>query len=325
MPSAHSPCRRWCLLVLLVCLPFTAAWPAEDDKAARLERLRQQIQTLRSALNDSRGQQQLLRRQLQRVEKELGRLSRALHKTRQELAGQHKALLRLRSRRGTLRQNLSRQKEALRQQVLAAYAMGRQGELKIILNQQDPAVIGRTLAYYDYFNRARAQQIAAIQGSLDELASLEERIASESQRLEALSERQQRQMADKQAHLQQRQRVLAKLEAEIRTKEQRLAQYLQDERRLARLLDQLQAALSDIPPEEGDVRPFAALKGQLGWPTKGRISARYGERRFRDSKLKWQGIMIRAAEGAPVRSIHHGRVAFADWLRGFGLLIIIDH
>ncbi len=325
MPSAHSPCRRWCLLVLLVCLPFTAAWPAEEDKAARLAQLRQQIQALRSALNDSRGQQQQQRHQLQRVEKELGRLSRALRKTRQELAGQRKALLRLRDRRGTLRRNLSRQKEALRRQVLAAYAMGRQGELKIILNQQDPALIGRVLAYYDYFNRARAQQIADIRGSLDELASLEERIANESRRLEALSERQQRQMANKQTHLRQRQGVLAKLEAEIRTKEQRLEQYLQDERRLARLVDQLQEALSDIPPEEGDVRPFAALKGRLGWPAKGRISARYGERRFRDSKLKWQGVMIRAAEGAPVRSIHHGRVAFADWLRGFGLLIIIDH
>ncbi len=325
MPSAHSPCRRWCLLVLLVCLPFTAAWPGGDDKAARLERLRQQIQALRSVLNDSRGQQQLLRRQLQQVEKELGRLSRALRNTRQELAKQRQALLALRKRRSALRHNLSRQKEALRRQVLAAYAMGRQGELKIILNQQDPAVIGRALTYYDYFNRARAHQIGAIQGSLDELSALEERIGRESRRLSALSERQQRQMADKQSHVQQRRQVLASLEAEIRTKEQRLEQYIQDERRLARLLNQLQEALSDIPPEKGDVQPFAALKGQLGWPTKGRISAHYGERRFRDSKLKWQGVMIRAAEGAPVRSIHHGRVAFADWLRGFGLLIIIDH
>ncbi len=312
------------LLVLLVALPLGTT-RADEDQAARLERLRQQIQALRHTLNESRGQQRALRAELQRAEKEIGRLSRALGETRHQLKRQRRELESLHKRRRDRQADLARQKAVLRRQLLAAYAMGRQGDLKIILNQRDPAAIGRTLTYYDYFNRARSRHIAAIRTGLAELAALERQIEEESVRLQALSRRQQRQVADKQAQLKRRRQVLARLEAEIHTKEQRLAQYLQDERRLARLLDQLQGVLSDIPPEEGDIRPFASLKGRLPWPVTGKLAARFGQRRVQGSRLKWQGVLIRAPEGRPVRSIHHGRVAFADWLRGFGLLIIVDH
>ena len=323
--SARPAARCLWPWLLLVLLPW-AAWAAgDDDKAARLEALRQQIQTLRKALNEDRGQQRVLRQRLQRAEKEIGRLSRSLRETRARLSERRQALADLRRRRDVRQRELEQHRDLLRRQVVAAYAMGRQGDLKIILNQQDPAAIGRALTYYDYFNRARAEQIAVIRRHLQAVAELEAEIDRETRRLERLSRRQARQMAEKETRLAERRQVLAKLEQAIRTKEQRLQAYLEDERRLTRLLDQIQEALTDIPSEEGDMLPFAALKGRLALPVQGRVSARFGQRRLRSGRLKWQGVLLSAQEGTAVRSIHHGRVAFADWLRGFGLLIIIDH
>lgn len=295
------------------------------DKAARLEALRNKIRQLQASLSKTRDRQQVLRQQLKSTEKEIGRLSRSLKKTRRQLRQQKQDLEALRNRYQQQRKALSRQREALQQQILASYTMGRQGYLKIILNQQDPAQIGRTLAYYDYFNRARARQIEQIQSRLKEIATLEERINHETAALQNLSDRQESQMGEKEQQRARRQAILVKLDGEIRTKEQRLQAFLQDEKDLARLLSQLQTVLSDIPPDAGEERPFPAAKGRLLWPARGKISARFGSRRKNAGKLRWQGVIISAAEGEAVRSVHAGRVAFADWLRGFGLLVIIDH
>ncbi len=316
---------RFYLILLMMCLAWVPVSQGDDDQAARLERLRQQIQALQLTLNGQRDQQQQLRRQLQTAEKALGRLSRALKETARRLQRQISRLQRLRIQYRQQQQDLSRQRAMLARQMLAAYAMGRQSYLKIILNQQDPAVIGRTLAYYDYFNRARVTRMRAINVRLKEIQTLELAIHHETERLATLTKQQQRQLVSQQQFRRRRHQVLVKLDAEIHGKEQRLQQFLQDERRLRRLLGQLQQALSDIPPEAGYRGSFASLKGRLNWPAKGRILTRFGQRRRSSGKLKWQGVLIAAPPGAEVHSIHSGRVAFADWLRGFGLLIILDH
>ncbi len=300
---------------------------------AELQRLRRQIQALRDTLNQSRGRQQALRRELQEAEQAIGSLSRELSRTRRELSALREELQDLRARHQAARRDLERQKELLRRQLLAAYVMGRHSDLKIVLNQEDPAAIGRVLVYYDYLNRARAERIDAVRRGLAEVARLEQRIEAESRRLQALAQTQQRQVAQRRRQHERRRQVLAKLEAQIHTQEQRLARYLEDERRLRRLVeqlaqryaDQLREAMTGTLPEAGEVQPFARLKGRLPWPVAGTLRARFGERRLQGGRLKWQGVLIAAEEGTPVRSIHHGRVVFADWLRGFGLLLIIDH
>jgi len=322
--DSGAGCR--CYFILLVmCLAWVPVSQGDDDQAARLERLRQQIQTLQLSLNGQRDQQQQLRHKLQTAEKALGRLSRALKGTARSLQRQSRRLQQLQKQHRQQQQDLSRQRAMLARQMLAAYAMGRQSYLKIILNQQDPAEIGRTLVYYDYFNRTRVVRIQQINARLREIRTLEQAISRETERLAALTKQQQRQWASQQQLRRRRHQVLVKLDAVIQGKEQRLQLFLQDERRLRRLLGQLQQALSDIPPEAGHRGSFASLKGKLSWPTKGRILTRFGQRRRSSGKLKWQGVLIAAPPGAEVHSIHSGRVAFADWLRGFGLLIIMDH
>jgi len=297
----------------------------ETDQTARLEALRKKIQHLKSSLNNTRDKQRALRQQLKLIETEIGRLSLSLQVTNKQLRHQGKELKRLKSQYQVQQKALSQQRRALKQQILTGYSMGRQGYLKIILNQQDPAQIGRTLAYYDYFNRARATQINRINLQLEEISNLEQKISRDTVRLKTLSGRQKSQMTEKERHRRKRHDVLVKLDKDILTKSQRLKNFLQDEQDLVKLLTQLQAALSDIPPDAGEDSPFTAFKGRLIWPAKGRISAHYGTRRQNTGKLKWQGVMISAPEGEEVYSVHQGRVAFADWLRGFGLLVIIDH
>ncbi len=118
--------------------------------------------------------------------------------------------------------------------------------------------------------------------------------------------------------------MLARLDAEIQTREQDLESLLQDERSLAELVQKLRDALAAEPAEPTDLAPFASLKGKLPWPVEGRVVARFGTHR-RDGSLPWRGVVIDAPEGSEVRSIYSGRVVFADWMRGFGLLVIVDH
>ena len=122
----------------------------------------------------------------------------------------------------------------------------------------------------------------------------------------------------------ERKKVVRSLKAEIKSKGQQLDGLLADEQELKSLLQALTEALSDIPAAPGDHKPFAKLKGKLKWPTSGRRLKAYGESR-RIGSLRWQGVVIAGKEGQEVKAVSHGRVAYADWLRGYGLLLIIDH
>jgi septal ring factor EnvC (AmiA/AmiB activator) len=223
-----------------------------------------------------------------------------------------------------LRLQLDQHRQVLVVQLRTAYTMGRQEKLKILLNQQDPAVVSRMLVYYDYLNGARFEQMELIRQKLDKLARLERQASEEKQRLDqlhAIEEAEQRQLEQVR---QERQRLIVELNRQLQSKEQELAGLQANEKQLQTLLHELQQALTDIPMDTAADNPFATRKGKLPWPAKGRLEASFGAIR-QVGKLRWDGVLIGAAEGQEVRSVHYGRVAFADWLRGFGLLLIIDH
>lgn len=343
-PAANRGCwfaralRAVVLLWLFCSLPLSVdAAPSSDagtarnagqDKAAKLEVLRRTIKELRTSLDKARGMQSELRAQLRTTEVTIGNVSLALKKLDKELRQKNTELRGLRARRDEARAALELQRQALAQQILASYAMGRQGHLKIILSQQEPSSIGRMLTYYDYFNRARAARIGEIDQRLAEIDVLQHAIAQQAETLEQLHGEQTGQLQALQESRGTRRQILVKLGGEIKTKQQKLEALLQDERNLSELVIKLRRALADIPadspPGPGDAAPFASHKGKLSWPARGKITARYGSNRTVGS-LTWRGVMIGAEEGGEVKAIYRGRVAFADWLRGFGLLIIVDH
>ena len=317
-----------CLLLAGPCCVTTPAVaessPADTaEQQRRLHQLRARIASIQEGLEAARGERDQVNEQLRESEREIGRVARKLR----VLGGR---LKRLEDELGTLRdteraqtRSLDSERAALSSQVRAAYAMGRQERIKIMLNQQDPAVISRVLAYYDYLNRERAQRMERIRVRLEALNDTRRSIDSRQARLQGLRDRA---IADRD-RLQEAQRlrreVIARLARRIRDQGRQLAELRDDEKELQRLLKSLQEALADIPDNAHLARPFGSLRGRLDWPARGVIANAFGTPKI--GSLRWDGVMIAAKEGIEVMAVHSGRVAFADWLRGFGLMLIIDH
>jgi septal ring factor EnvC (AmiA/AmiB activator) len=213
---------------------------------------------------------------------------------------------------------------SLARYVRAAYATGRQDQFKLLLNQENPATLSRALTYYAYFNRERSERIRALATDLEELADIKESISRDTLRIAALREQKSaaRQRLDGQRR--RRREVVDQLTKELGTQASRLERLKQDEENLAKLVAALAKELADIPQVEIRQVPFRTLKGKLPWPSVGTIRYGFGTPRA-NGDLSWKGVLVTAQPGTPVHAVSHGRVAFADWLRGFGLLMIIEH
>lgn len=304
-----------------------AAVPAADAKAkaAELEQLRARLKDLRSDLDAARGRKGSVQEQLRQSEQEIGRATRALARIDQDLATGAARLTSLQDQEQSQQAAIAAQRAGLANQVRAAYLLGRQEPIKLLLNQEDPARLDRALAYYGYLNRARVARIAAVQTQVQALKTLEAQIMQENSHLQELRAQQVVEAESLRKTRQERQALLATVSAEIQDKGSQLTRMEQDERSLQGLLKDLQQALTDFPDAAAaNSQPFARLKGQLPLPVRGRVVTRFGATRG-DGMPPAHGLLIEAAEGSAVRAVARGRVAFADWLRGFGLLIIIDH
>lgn len=315
------------LAAVLLSLLLTAqaacadAADAEQQRAA-LERLRSQIAGLQDEIAAKRSARSGLTNTLHSADQEIARAAQQLRRLDQELAQQRERLLGLEAERAAQAQALLGHRAALAAQARAAYAMGRQERLKILLNQQDPATVSRAMVYYDYLSRARARKMALIREQLGQLADTEDAIRQEEQRLAALRAQRSDELAQMEAAQQQRRSLVEALARELADQGEQLQRLQADERDLEGLLERLEQVLADIPLDQPQAA-FAEQRGRLAWPARGQLLARFGTPRL--GRLRWDGVMIGAAEGQEVRAVHHGRVAFADWLRGFGLLLIIDH
>ncbi|MDX9739633.1 MAG: peptidoglycan DD-metalloendopeptidase family protein [Gammaproteobacteria bacterium] len=305
-------------------LPAQAADEARERQ--RLEDLRREIGKLSDTLSGDRDRQAKLREELRKSETEIGRLSRTVRELEERRRVGAAELARLEEERKRADAELAGQRQALERQLVAAYAMGHESHLKIIFNQQDPSRLGRTLQYYEYFNQARIERMESFRVAAEGIAALRAGILEEQEKLEALRAERAQQLAALGEQRETRQRTLARLEHDITSRERRLEALREDERSLTALVDRLRETIRDLPPgfDLPGNASFASLKGKLPWPVQGKIAARFGTSREVE-RMNWRGTLIDAEEGAEVRSIHSGRVVFADWMRGFGLLVIVDH
>ncbi len=310
-------------MLLLSLMMLAQAELPLDAKKEELQQIRGRINALQTELKSAKGQQSELNKKLQAVEQKIGRQARRLRVLGGTLGRQKKQLQQLQQKRDAQEQKLDIHRYLLSRQIRTAYAMGRQERIKILLNQQDPATISRVMVYYDYFNRARTEQLALIQKLISDLQETQADLISETHRLEALQAKELQQQDElKQTQL-ARYEVIKSLFARISSKDQELGGLKKSEHQLKSLMQRLQQELSSLPAEAVSHKSFRALKGRLPWPSKGRLTARFGM--AKGAGLRWDGVVIAGQEGQEVHAVHHGRVAFADWLRGFGLLLIIDH
>lgn len=322
-PLGSRRLRGLIVCVVLVANTAPLATPESDAKEAQLDALRERITGLRAEMRSKSGEKTELTRGLQSSEQQIGRLARKLRVLEGRLMRQRQLLNDLRDEQADQQRALAGQRAALAHQVRAAYAMGRQERLRILLNQQDPATVSRMMVYYDYLNRARAEKMRAIRQRMSDLAETEKDIQREELMLAQLHDEQQRELAALNRSQVERQAVVAQLTRELQDQGQQLDRLQTDERELKTLIRGIEEALADIPAEHPQQQRFARLRGQLPWPAAGRITYTFGAPKL--GSLRWDGVMISAPEGREVRAVHHGRVAFADWLRGFGLLLIVDH
>jgi septal ring factor EnvC (AmiA/AmiB activator) len=319
------PARLRFAAVVLVLLPLLAS--GADAREEQLARVRARLQSLQSELNLTRNQRDAVREEISGLERQIGAALNQLRDTERQLKREEKRLRALHEDAAQQRKQLDRQRDGLARQVRAQYAAGRQEQLKLLLTQQDPALAARVLTYYRYLHRARAERIVALQSGLTELRETETQLETKQRELQSLRETQRRAKNELDSSRARRGVLLASLDRRAGAQARELERLREDETRLTRLLQEITTAYAELPlPRDvRDVRgPFGTLKGKLTLPAKGRLTARYGEPKA-VGNLKWRGVFLAAEDATAVRAVARGRVAYADWLRGFGLLLILEH
>ena len=304
--------------------------PAEtESQQQRLQQLRQDIKSIRQSLEHSKQDKQRAEQQLRFTEVGISKINHLLLTLDKELQHQQTQLSSLNQKQDLLSKKLTTHTQAIAKHVNASYRLGRQAYLKLLLNQQNPQRVARTLRYYDFYNRARLEQIEMW---LNDTASLRRTRTEISKQTEALKNLRQEQTTEQKQlsalHVQRAQALVA-IKKQIYDKKQELDKLLQNERKLLELVQTITAdgpvnTTMTLPLPGAAQKPFAQLKGQLAWPTRGRLTAKFGSSRD-IGDLKWQGVFISAGTGQPVHAVSSGRIAYADWLKGFGLLVILDH
>lgn len=290
---------------------------------AQLQALRDQIARITRQVSRGQAERDRLTRQLRDTEQSVGKAQAALEDLRQQRQTGAAQRAQLEAQKRRREADLANARSRLAGQLRAAYLTGREEPLKLLLNQKDPGQAGRMFVYYSYFGRARAAQIQSIEADLQKIGQLDGQLQAQDAKLAGLQQMQQAQVSALEQARSQRMQVLASISAQTQTRAERLARLRRQQSDLESLLAQLRRATASLPPQDLGNSPFARLRGKLSRPVAGSIIERYGEERA--GGLKWQGDLFATQRNAPVHAVSQGRVVYADWLAGLGLLIIVDH
>ena len=315
------------LLLLLTVMP-TGTFAQDDGaglakiKEQELEEVRDRISDLKKSMDRSARDRDRLTDDLQKAEVAIAEKRLRLKDIERERAYSAKRLQELDAAIAERQAELALESDHLAAQVRAAYMSGNQEKMKLLLNQRDPAMLGRMMAYYRYFNDYRADNIGAVTARIRELAGMQSEVAAEEARLADLARTRNAELEKLAAAQQERQTLLVSLKDRMAAEGREIERLAAQEKDLARLIAELTSILSDYPITSED--PFSEHRGRLTWPVAGTLLRDFGQPRV-GGELKWNGVVLAAPRGREVRSVYHGRVAFADWLAGMGLLVIVDH
>lgn len=326
--SLFKKCHRYLSIALLsiICAigaSTSALAQSDDDYEQKLQELSRTIDKLQKQLSNTKTSKDKLQQSLQISEQEVSEYTKKIKDIKEALSREKKQLSQYQSNRVGLDKSRKEQQVQINHSIRQAYLLGQQSQIKLLLNQEDPAKMSRMLRYHDYIISAHKEKIDLYIDTIDKINESEANIIASTKRLTLnqakLIERFQT-LKNTQA---KRLRTLTALTKEIRAKGGNLSQLQKDQGRLERLLNEATQALSNIKLPS-DAKPFRTLKGKLPYPSNGRITQYYGQSRL-DGRLRWNGLFISGKSGDQVVSVHHGRVIFSDYLRGHGLLLIIDH
>jgi len=320
--------RPLCGPLLLILAVSAPALGQDDDgglaqiKERELEEVRERISDLKQSMDKSARDRDRLTADLQTAEVAIAEKRLRLKDLERQRAYSAKQMQELDAAIAAREAELDRESQDLAAQLRTAYMSGSQEKLKLLLNQRDPAMLGRMMVYYRYLNEHRAGNITAVSGKIRELAELHSRVAAEEARLGDLAREQQGELEKLAAAQRERESLLQDLKGRLSAEGREIERLAAQEKDLARLIAELTSILSDYPITSEE--PFSEYRGRLTWPVAGTLVRDFGQPRV-GGELKWNGVVLAAPRGREVRAVYHGRVAFADWLAGMGLLVIVDH
>ncbi|KRV89243.1 murein hydrolase activator EnvC [Aeromonas veronii] len=368
---------------LFFCLSFGASKPALAANQ-QLGTMQSQIKEQQQTIKLSKQELAKLNTQLKADEQAISAAAAKLNQTRQQLKQNQQTLATLQKDKLALEVQAKHQKQLLAKQAESAFQAGNHDYLKLLLNQQDPAKLSRSLDYYDYLNKARIEAIDALRATRDKLAKNQQATKETETRLQTLLTEQQEHHQTLLASQQSRAKVRNQLQQSVQDDEQKLTKLVKAEKALKARLEELRRKreeqerreraererlaklkaeqerqrklaeqrraeqqrlaaqqnktvkpaepaeeVASNKPERGSgissAGHYSGLKtnGSLRWPVQGPILISYGSPRT--AQLKWKGTLIGASEGTQVKAVAPGQVVYADWLDGFGMLLVIDH
>ncbi|QDO99990.1 murein hydrolase activator EnvC family protein [Thalassotalea sp. PS06] len=304
----------------LLCLLFSNTGVAAPDKTKQnLDDLKQQIVAEKQSLTKDNKQQQQLQSQLKKDDLAIASNAQKINAISKDKAEVEKQLDKLGKQQADLNRKRQQQEQVLAEQIRSAYYAGHHDYLKLLLNQQDPNEVSRNLTYYQYLNEARVASIDDYKSVIKDLLDVEREQRQQADKLSQLIDEQQQQKQALESNRKQRQATLKQINSKILSSKQRLTKLEEEEKSLIQALARLQA----MQQEAWELNGLGKFKNKLQWPVQGRITHAFGQRK--QGYLRWKGVLMSAPVGKPVYTIHNGTVLFADWLKGYGLVVVIDH
>lgn len=304
--------------------------------AEKIDDIQRQIKYSKQTTAEKKKQRKLLESELEKSEQEIAKSALEVNETKATIAGMRKSLIELQKNNEKLKEEKVKQQELLQQQLISAYMSGQNDLIKLILNQEDLSKVVRANSYYHYLNKARLESIEDLQNTQQQLDANEGELASALASLETIYEQQKQTQDELAAQQAKRDKALRELKQDINYQTAKLAQLNYSEKKLsarikkaaeARQEEELAAAKAQAANsqkgEDKSFSKFASLKGKLAWPIKGKILHSFGSQRT--SQVKWKGIAIAANEGEKVRAVATGKVLFAGYFKGYGMVIALDH
>jgi septal ring factor EnvC (AmiA/AmiB activator) len=310
---------------------------AEDLQTSNeLNKVESDINEVKQDMQRLSQQKDSLLNLLADIEKRYGDTAASLKTLQAQIAQKRQSLDKIGQEMRVYQSEIDKLSKELAGQIRSAYAMGQKDKLKLMLNQQDPALSSRMMVYYDYLNKVRLSRLADMDASVQHLDQLDKQKRVETELLEQNLEQKKSEQAALDEARKQRNELLAQINKDFSSNEQQLSQLQESENRLKSLMTSLslteeELAVDAEPANELSTSTenslelksdFSALKGKLPWPVKGRLAQKFGSSQSEDIR---DGVLIDANEGTEIQAVTRGKVVYAEWLRGYGLLIILDH
>ena len=310
------------LHTIIIGILFFSSVSATWAKDVPLEQLNERIDKVQSDIERNSSRRQDALNDLKSYDEQISETAKSIETHRRSIKRIQARTKELVDQKSRIIHSIGEQQAVLKDEILSAYLIGRQNTLKLVLNQRDPARLSRVLVYYDYFNRAHRTAIELLHDQNQALLDLEKQLARQKTLYEIELKEEETLVLDLQIKQQQRLAFVKRLTQRLKQEKRLLKHLLNNQERLGNLAQNINRKNPSNSKTIGT--SFAKAKGKLHWPVKGQLKQRYGSQRF-NTKLRWKGVLIAASEGADVKAVADGKVVFADWLRGYGFLIILDH